>query len=80
MILVYLLIGAIILLFFLSAFNVSDVNDPQLNLRMFQTKRKLDDVGSIEFDVDNAILAAAVVKVNAEQFSITTAGISAYSM
>jgi len=30
-----------------------------------------DDVGSIEFDVDNAILTAAVVKVNAEQFTTT---------
>ena len=73
-------IGSIVLFFF-NAFNVPDVNDPQLILRMVQTKRKLDDVGSIELDLDNAILTAAVVKVNAEQFTTTSAlGINAYSI
>eukprot|EP00984_Skeletonema_dohrnii_P019965 scaffold9654_cov77-Skeletonema_dohrnii-CCMP3373.AAC.7 len=71
MALVYLLIGAIFLFCF-NAFNVPDDNDSQMNLRMVQTKRKLDD-SSIELDVDNAILTAAVVKANADQLTTTTA-------
>eukprot|EP00984_Skeletonema_dohrnii_P036174 scaffold36851_cov444-Skeletonema_dohrnii-CCMP3373.AAC.1 len=72
MISVYLLIGAIILFSF-NAFNVPDDNDSQMNLRMVKTKRKLDDDGSIELDIDNAILTAAVVKANAEQLTTTAA-------
>eukprot|EP00985_Skeletonema_marinoi_P001231 scaffold501_cov153-Skeletonema_marinoi.AAC.3 len=72
MALVYLLIGAIFLFCF-NAFNVPDDNDPQMNLRVVQTKRKLDDDGSIELDIDNTILTAAVVKENAEQLTTTAA-------
>mmetsp|Transcript_28165 Transcript_28165/g.56651 ORF Transcript_28165/g.56651 Transcript_28165/m.56651 type:complete len:265 (+) Transcript_28165:4520-5314(+) len=71
MALVYLLIGAIFLFCF-NAFNVPDDNDSHMNLRVVP-KRKLDDDGSIELDIDNAILTDAVVKENAEQLTTTAA-------
>mmetsp|Transcript_15367 Transcript_15367/g.23838 ORF Transcript_15367/g.23838 Transcript_15367/m.23838 type:complete len:265 (+) Transcript_15367:1014-1808(+) len=57
MALVYLLIGAIILFSF-NAFTVPNDNLQNNNLRVVP-KRNLDEVGSIELDVDNANLAAA---------------------
>lgn len=70
MALVYLLIGAIILFSF-NAFTVPDDN-LQSNLRI-APKRHLDEVGSIELDVDNAILAAAAANSNDGQLTTTAA-------
>lgn len=71
MALVYLLIGTIILFSF-NAFTVPDDNLQNNKLRGVP-KRNLDEVGSIELDVDNAILAAAAANSNDGQLTTTAA-------